>query len=310
MTSRFVRMAAAGSLIVLLAACNMTVQVTTQLNDRGGGTLGLRMILDKEARGTLEESGGGKGIQALEDLFNKLRDSQWTVTRTEPAGGLDLLATRAFKDPQGFATALSELSSGRSGGPAPLGGYSLGYVSHGSFFKTKTNFTGTVDTTSWRLIIAAALTKGNQQAAQQLLDSASDSFHFEILATLPGSLTIKNGSGAVSNGQAIWRPALGSRVDIAANSSAIKTSSLLLVGLPALLILAGLGWFILGRRQRPLIAEAPTPADRRRDRIKLPQPAEQMLAIIPDPIAEPVAAEDTVIELDVHEPVRPAEPTA
>jgi hypothetical protein len=95
---------------------------------------------------------------------------------------------------------------------------------------------------------------------------------------------------------------------------------LLLVGIPGLLILAGLGWFILGRRQRPLIAESPTPADRRRDRIKMPQPVEQLLAIIPDPppVAAPVTAENnTVISLDVAEPVlnvaepaQPAEPTA
>jgi hypothetical protein len=316
MTSRFAKIAAACSLILLLSACNMTVQITTQVNDRGGGTLGLRMVLDKEVRDVLEGSGGGQGIQALDDLFSQLRDAQWTVTRTEPAGGLDLRATRAFKDAKGFATAMSELSSGRSGGTGPLGGYSLGYTSHGSFFKTKTGFSGTVDTTSWRSVIAAALTKGNQQAAQALLDSASDKFHFEILATLPGSVSVSGGDGTVTNGQAIWRPALGSRVEIAATSSAIKTSSLLVVGVPGLLILAGLGWFIVGRRQRPLIAESPTPADRRRDRVKMPQPVEQLLAIVPDPppvsgpITRPVVENNTVIELDVPEPVEPAEPTA
>jgi hypothetical protein len=312
MTSRFARIAATCSLIALLSACNMTVQITTQVNDRGGGTLGLRMVLDKEVRDVLEGPGGGQGIKALDDLFNQLGASHWTVTRAEPAGGLDLRATRAFKDATGFKAAMSELSSGRSGGTGPLGGYSLGYTSKGSFFKTKTGFAGTVDTTSWRSIIAAALTKGNQQAAQTLLDSASDKFQFEILATLPGSVTVDAGDGTVTNGQAIWRPALGTRVDIAATSSAIKTSSLLLVGIPGLLILAGFGWFVLGRRQRPLIAESPTPADRRRDRIKMPQPVEQLLAIVPDPqpTVGPVAVNNTVIELDVPEPVQPAEPTA
>ena len=47
MTSRIARAAAACSLVLLLSAFNMTVQITTHLNGKGGGTLGLRMALDK-----------------------------------------------------------------------------------------------------------------------------------------------------------------------------------------------------------------------------------------------------------------------
>jgi len=79
MTSRIARAAAACSLVLLLSACNMTVQITTHLNGKGGGTLGLRMALDKEVRDGLEGSGGGQGINALEGLFNRLRDAQWNV---------------------------------------------------------------------------------------------------------------------------------------------------------------------------------------------------------------------------------------
>ena len=313
MTSRIARAAAACSLVLLLSACNMTVQITTHLNGKGGGTLGLRMVLDKEVRDTLTGN-GGQGLKVLDDLFTRLGTSNWTVTRTEPAGGLELQATKAFTNREGFIQAMRDLSGGSSSAPSALGGYSLGYTSHGSFFKTKTDFSGTVDTTAWRAILAAAVTKGDQKAAQALLESASDSFHFEILATLPGSVSVGKGDGTVTNGVAIWRPALGSRVDISASASAIKTSSLLLIGLPALLLLAGLGWYAIGRRQRPLIAEAPTPAHRRRDRVaRAPQPAEQLLAIIPDPDpaarVTPVSLEDSVIELDVPEEARPAEPT-
>jgi hypothetical protein len=315
MTSRFARAVAACSLIVLLSACNMTVQITTHLNGNGGGTLGLRMVLDKEVRDGLSGSAGGQGITVLEDLFTRLGGAGWTVTRTEPAGGLELDATKAFTNQQTFTQAMKDLSGGSTSGSGALGGYALGYTSHGSFFKTKTDFSGTVDTSAWRAILAATVTKGDQKAAQQLLDSAADNFHFEILATLPGSVSVQKGDGTVSNGEAIWRPALGSRVDISASASAINTSSLLLVGLPALLILAGLGWYAIGRRQKPLIAEAPTPAHRRRERIaRAPQPVEQLLAIIPDP--EPVSLEAPVIELDVPQPAldvqpaQPAEPTA
>ncbi len=102
-------------------------------------------------------------------------------------------------------------------------------------------------------------------------------------------------------------------MNISASSSALKTSSLLLVGLPALLLLAGFGWYAIGRRQKPLIAEAPTPADRRRERVvRAPQPVEQLLAIIPDPEPQPVVKDvvvNDVIELDVSKPAQPAEPT-
>ena len=309
MTSRLARAAVVCSLILLLSACNMTVQISTHLNGKGGGTLGLRMVLDKEVRDGLAGSGGGKGITVLEDLFSRLQAANWKVTRSEPGGGLDIQATKAFTDQASFTQAMRDLSGGSTSDSGALGGYSLGYTTRGSFFKTNTVFSGTVDTSAWRQILAATVTKGNQQQAQALLDSASDNFHFEIHATLPGSVSVGKGDGTVSNGEAIWRPALGSRVEISASASAIKTSSLLLIGLPALLIIAGLGWYAIGRRQKPLIAEAPTPAHRRRERVaRAPQPVEQLLAIMPDP--EPVALENKVIELEVPEPARPAEPTA
>jgi len=311
MTKRIARIAVC-SLIVLLSACNMNVQITTKVNGKGGGTLGLTIVLDKELRDVLEGSNRGQGLASLESLFGRLHDEGWAVTRTEPSGGLDLRATRAFSDQKTFATAMSELSTGSAGGASPLGGYSLGFTSQGSFLKTRTDFSGRVDTSSLRQVIAAVVTHGNQTEAKAFLDAASDNFQFEIRASLPGSVSVKSGDGTVTNGVAVWRPALGSTLDFSATSSAIKTSSLLLVGLPGLLILAGLAWFIIGRRQRPLIAEAPTPADRRRDRIKMPQPVEQLLAIVPDPPSRtgPVSGTNTVIELDVPEPVRPAEPTA
>src|SRR5213080_2238588 len=150
MTSRFARIAAAFSLIVLLAACHMNVQISTHVNGKGGGTLGLTILVDKELRDVLEGSNGGQGLTSLENLFGRLHDKGWAVTRAEPAGGLDLRATRAFTDKATFTAAMSELSTGPSGGASPLGGYSLGFTSNGSFLKTRTDFSGRVDTSSLR----------------------------------------------------------------------------------------------------------------------------------------------------------------
>jgi len=305
MTLRTSRIAVICVLGLVLSACNMTVQINTRLNDHGGGTVGLQISMDREVRDLLEGSNNGQGLTRLEDLFGGLRDQGWVVTRTEPSGGLTLQATRAFKNKAGFNAALTELSGG-SAGNGTLGGYTLDYTSRGSFLKTKTQFSGRVDTTSWRNILAASVTHGNQQQAQAILDASADRFRFEIHATLPGAVAVTNGDGTVTNDVAVWRPRLGGVVNIGAESSTIKTASLLTIGLPVLLLLAGAGWFILGRRQRPLIAEAPTPAHRRRERVVKPAPAEQLLAIIPDPA--PVSLEDKVIDLDGAQ--QPAEPTA
>jgi hypothetical protein len=309
MTSRVTRFAAATVLIALLSACQMTVQVTTHLNGKGGGTLALRMSVDKELRDSLEGSKGSQGMAAIEDLFGRLRSQGWTVARVETAGGLDLQATRAFADQKAFDSVVSELSGG---GTSPLGalGYSLGYKTRGSFLKTKTDFSGSVDTTALLTLVETLITKGSQKDAEQFLSAAAENLHFEIRAILPGSVTVQSGDGTVSNGVAVWRPKLGSRVAISASSTALKSGSLMAVGIPALLVLAGLGWFFIGRRQRSIIAEAPTPADRRRDRISLPLPAEQLLAIIPDVQgSDEPSSPPTVIELDLPEPVLPAEPT-
>lgn len=320
MTSRIARRCAVVALGLLLSACQMTVQVSTHVNGNGSGTLGLRLTIDKELRDALESSKNGAGIASINDLFERLRAAGWTLTKTEPSGGLDLSVTRSFRDKKGFESVLNELSGG-SGGALGALGYSLGYTTHSSFLKTKTDFTGHVDTSALLTLVAATVTNGNKQLAKQILDGAGDNFRFEILATLPGSVSIGAGDGTVSNGVAIWRPALGSSTDIAASSSAIKTGSLLIVGVPVLLLLALLGWFLIGRRQKTLIPEAPTPADRRRERARprAPEPVEQLLAIMPDPPAEatptygetPVSTngdEQHVIELDV--PALDATPVA
>ena len=72
MTSRFARIAVF-SLIVLLSACNMSVQIATKVNGKGGGTLGLTITLDKELRDVLEGSKGGQGLSSLETLFGRRR---------------------------------------------------------------------------------------------------------------------------------------------------------------------------------------------------------------------------------------------
>jgi hypothetical protein len=305
MKSRIARAATVAALIFLTAGCTMSVKMTTVLNAKGGGTFGIEMALDREFRDQL--SGGADGLSSLEDLFTRLQGRGWTVSKTQPNGGLDYVASRSFKNRQGFEAALSELGSAQTS-VSPLGGITTDFTQKDSFLKANTDFHGSVDMSNLVPILKGALNLRSDDQARQLVDSLSDHFQFDIQAKLPGSVAINKGDGTVTDGTASWSPKLGSRMEFDASSSAIKTGSLLLIGIPGLLVLAGIGWFLLGRRQRPLIAEAPTPADRRRITLPTGGPAPELLAIKPD--VEPQAEVPIVIDLDTAatpEPVPPAD---
>jgi hypothetical protein len=295
MSSRIARATMVVVLIALLSGCQMTVRITTHLNSSGGGTLTLGMVLDKELRDTLEGGASGNDLSSVEDLFGRLHDRGWTVTRTEPAGGLDIEANKTFKDSKAFDAALQDLRSG-SPGQSRLGSASpaIGYSTSGSLFRTKSRFTGVVDTTS-------LLTPGAEKQVQQLLNTFADDFHFEIRAILPGAVSITKGDGTVADNVAIWRPKLGTRLEFSAASSAIKTGAMLGFGIPLLVVLAAAGWFLLGRRQRTLVPEVPVHTARR------PEPVsehDELLAIKPD------AGAPVVVKLDEPETVPPSDPTA
>jgi hypothetical protein len=312
MKSRIARALTVAALILLTAGCNMTVRLKTEVDPKGNGTFGIGMALDNELRGALESRQGG--LSSIDDLFTRLQNVGWKVTKTEPGGGLDYEASRAFKGQKGFESALTELGTAQAGA-SPLGGLSTSLTQKDSFLKAHTNFSGSIDTSSLVPILKAALGLKTDAEARTFVDSLANSFQFEIQAKLPGSVAISKGDGTVTDGTAIWSPQLGAKTEFAATSSAVKTGSLLLIGIPALLVLAGLGWFLLGRRQRPLITEAPTPAHRRRITIPTGGPAPELLAIKPDvPQQEHQQEMPVVIDLGdpaaaTAEPVPPADAT-
>lgn len=246
MRARIARLASIALLVSLLSACQMTVRLTTRVNASGGGTFSIGMDVDKELRDQLESARSGSGLASIQGLFDGLRDKGWATARTQPDGGLSFSATRSFKDEKGFDALLADLRSARGGEHDQFGGITLnlGFTTHKSFLKTNAAFRGTFDTS------------GGPAIDPELLKAMQGLVRFEIRAELPGAISTGDGNGTVSNGVAVWRPDLGSALTFSARSTAIRVGPLMLILIPALMLLAGMAWFALGRtrKEEPLIA--------------------------------------------------------
>jgi hypothetical protein len=283
------------ALIATLSACQLTVRVSTKLDAKGGGTFALSMLLDKELRDQLQagdQASSGGGLRTISELFDALRAKGWAVAKTEPAGGLVFEASRHFADSAGFDRVLAELSSARGQGQSRFGAFkfTLDYRTRRSFLRTTSRVFGTIDTTE---MVRTAQDR-------QLRDVIGDHFQLEVQGVLPGAATVSRGDGTANDDRAVWRPQLGSRLDFAASSSALRVGSLMVMVVPILLLIAGLGWFLLGRRPRAVIPDT-LPRGGGRVRTRAPVFTEQLLAIKPEGPA--VADQSQTIDLrEVHQP--------
>jgi hypothetical protein len=298
MPSSLKRVVALAALVLATSACQMTVQVTTKLNNHGGGTFGLMMTFDRELRAQLEaaDSTGrsGTGLLSVESLFDTLGRKGWTIARQEPDGGLMLSATRSFKDSADFDSVFADLAAARSGGQIGSARLNLGYKTHRSFLKTTSTFTGSFDTTG-----NGVLNADTQKVLRQL---ASSVVHFEIRTELPGSISDVRGNGTLSDGQVVWRPELGTAAAFSATASALRVGSLLMIIVPLLLIGGGLAWFLIGRR-----APAAAPSDEvEAPRIFVPDPEPVSAPVMPviEPLPAPIAPViEPEVTISVEQPV-------
>lgn len=232
-------------LLMLLSACELTVQLDTKVEADGSGSFALGMVLDKEVREFLEGQVEGEqteltGLTAIEDLFGGLVAKGWRYERSEPAGGLLLRASTSFRDADDFDRVLSDLRSARAGSDGDLGKIqmNLGFETEQTFLRNRAEFRGEFDTSGG-------------EADPELLEMLRDLVRFEIRAELPGTPLIADGSGTVSDGAAVWRPRLGESLSFSAESTGMRVGSMLAVVLPLLVLAAVLAWLALGRKRRP-----------------------------------------------------------
>lgn len=246
MLQRLSMLAPVLALAALLSACELTVRIGTILEGDGSGEFSLAMQLDRELVEGLEQAAASdpdSDLSTLEALFDDLAATGWMTTRSEPAGGLLLRARRPFADSEDFDRALAELAGagGRAEQPVGLGGLDLDHRVERSFLRTSARFSGRID---------LSLGDEVEPIVRQLADALADAVHFEIGARLPGSATVEEGGGTIEGDEIVWRPQIGTVTRFQARSSQIRTSSLLLIVLPALILLAISGWLIAGRRRR------------------------------------------------------------
>ncbi|MFA5890448.1 MAG: hypothetical protein WDA27_05805 [Actinomycetota bacterium] len=233
------------ALLVLLPACQMTVRMSTDIDASGGGSFTLAMEFDRELVEQLTaadaQGGEGQGLSAIEALFDGLAAKKWTVTRGAPGDGMSLEATRRFTDRAGFDGALAELRTARAGERSRLDGIKLaiGYRTQRSLLRTRSEFTGEIDTT------------GGVPVDEEALRAVQELVRFEIRADLPGVAEVTSGDGVTGGSRVVWRPLVGTRSVFAATSTAVRVGPLLGVLVPSLLVVAGLAWAALARRRKP-----------------------------------------------------------
>jgi hypothetical protein len=236
MLRRIARATLIGLFAVVLSSCQMTVRMTTRLDARGGGTFTIAMSADKELRDQLTAD-ASSGLEPVQGLFDGLRARGWTITQTEPSGGLSFAATKRFRSAMEFDRVLGDL---RDGGNSPqLGGVKLtiGYETHRSFLRTVSNFHGNFDTSGLKL-------------DPSIVREVRNLVRFEVRAELPGSVTVGDANGSASDRIVVWHPDLGSSLKFSADSSALRIGSLLLLLIPGIVSIVALGSLFRARYQR------------------------------------------------------------
>lgn len=258
-TSRALRAAAlAGALVVALSACEMHVQITTTIDEDGGGELSIGMMLDAEAVAgfaLLAERAAdvGEPVRLLEEitaLFDCLERRGWRVARATPNGGLALTASRAFGTPAAFDRVLASLRCReRTDVQIAALGPTIDFGREGSFLKTRWFFRGRVDLRPPR-----SLDRKSREVLATLARGVADEFTLRIAAELPGSVSVDRGAGTVQEGRVVWEPRLGATLDFAASSSRLNLGAVLILVLPVALLVGAAARLAAGRR-KPSLAE-------------------------------------------------------
>lgn len=290
----FRTIAAMLALVFATAACEVTVRIGTDLEKDGSGRFSLAVALDKELRDQLAEGHETDSLASLEALFDRLKQKGWTVTTTQPNGGVSYEASRAFKDSADFDALIGEVGTAQEGSAVrDLGGIAL-VVDHDvrkSFFKTESSFSGRIDTSGGTAL---------SDQTKQLIEALGQYVHFEVSATMPGAVTDQTGGGSVSEGTIVWRPRLGTALEFSSSARGLNTGALMVVLIPTLLLAAGVGVWLRKRRPVPQPVVDVVDADSPTGEVPAVRPAPAFLAFQPD--AQPVV---TTIDLpvDADEPV-------
>lgn len=226
----------AALIVLLLSACQATVQVGIDAHGDGSGTITVTARLDAEAAASVPHL-------AQELRTSDLVKAGWRVDgpKAAPGGGVVVSASKPFRNSAEAAAVVAELS-GPSG---PF--HDLRIERRQSLFSTRTTFRGTVDLTCGLHCFADPQLQQDLGGADLGLDPAklqADAgvilnrlFTFEVAVRLPGSVQSSNAPAQAGNG-AQWRPNLGDKAVLTATAHAWNTTHILLAVVLGLLALA------------------------------------------------------------------------
>jgi hypothetical protein len=179
------------SCALLLAGCKVDTTLTIDVNDNGGGTVGVRVALDAEAVQNAE-AGGGK----LEDRvrLGDLQAAGWTVSpwRRSPGGGATVSLRKDFANAGELARVVTELT----GNAGPLRGVKL--ERDRGVLSTDYKISGAADLRQLTAGVAADPDVVSQltaqrvdvaQVEQRLAQEINDAFRLRVRLVLPGGDT-------------------------------------------------------------------------------------------------------------------------
>lgn len=237
------------ALALALTGCQVRLAAGIEVRADGSGTVRAGVGFDDEA---LAEIGDLAAALRADDL----RAAGWKVAgpAKEHDGLTWVRASKGFDDPGQAAVVAAELSG-------PEGPFKDFHVTREhSLLRTQTSFAGVADVSAG----LAGLSDAELQAAlgdfdlgldleglhRRFGDALGDRVRVEVSARLPGK--VKANGATVEGGRAVWTPAPGERIELAAEGD-LRRLAPLVYGTIALLVvamgLAGVGLRIRQRRR-------------------------------------------------------------
>lgn len=212
-------LALAAASLLLLTACQLRLGADVTVGQDGSGSIAVRVALDQELVGLLDEAGVDP-LEGLEEAQQLAPDWQVEVREGE---GVEVTLTAPFDDPAGFERLAGDLHAALD--PADGALYRdlrLRVDGDGS-----AAFSGRLGL----LLPAAPGAEGagvqfDRDDLQRLLDERGDEFvRYELRLTLPAEPS-QHDADEVSGRSLVWRAPVGSLRDVSATSPAPAATSL------------------------------------------------------------------------------------
>lgn len=239
------------ALTLACAACEINVQLVTNVEADGSGRFSLRFVLDKELV-ELARTSGQDPFAALV-CPEELTQLGWECGRSTEGGGLSISLDRAFKSADDFNGAMTQLERIAAEQQGPTAQFFKLKISRDSgFLQTRTSVEGSVDLTATG-VLGNASAESRETLETIIEQAAGEFFTFRLQVDLPGTISKTTGDPErVDGGTATWTPRLGRSLSFGAESSAYNTGSLAAVGGPVVVLLILLVVVLIRRRSRNL----------------------------------------------------------